>query len=204
MQHTTRKQSLTIAAVVAVLVCTAVAGDPATKSTEWEHQFHSIIPLGGDALLLTPEKKTVYLLASAESPTFQGMQGATRDGRYTLVNERGDRVEFFPDRLNFRVTASVRKDKLSDLHAYPMPASVAAEDYVLNLGFRLKVFRGIEYRTVRPYGVKLIGVPADVPHEERVYRVSFELRDVHVDDRLVLEILAPSGERVSKFALALY
>jgi hypothetical protein len=45
----------------------------------------------------------------------------------------------------------------------------------------------------------MIGVPADVPYDERVYRINFALDKLPITDRCVLEVLSPTGERLTKF-----
>jgi hypothetical protein len=75
--------------------------------------------------------------------------------------------------------------------------------YLLNLRFELKVFAGLRKRELQPLAVKLIGVPADLPYDERIYRVSFELPNIPVEERIVLNVMTPSGECLSKFHLDL-
>jgi ubiquitin-protein ligase len=58
-------------------------------------------------------------------------------------------------------------------------------------------------KELEPLSVKIIGVPADTPYDERIYRVSFELPNIPVDDRIVLNVLSPNGECLSKFHLQL-
>jgi hypothetical protein len=65
------------------------------------------------------------------------------------------------------------------------------------------VFHGLRQTIVEPAAVKMIGVPDDMPYDERIYRVAFDLGDVSLDDRIVLEVLTPSGERLCKFHLDL-
>jgi hypothetical protein len=49
--------------------------------------------------------------------------------------------------------------------------------------------------------VHLIGVPADQPFEERVYKVAFDTNEIPLDARLVLEVTGPDGARLSRFHL---
>jgi hypothetical protein len=49
--------------------------------------------------------------------------------------------------------------------------------------------------------VKLVGMPMDVPYDERIYRVSFDLGEVPLADRIVLEVLSPREERLTRFHL---
>ena len=56
-------------------------------------------------------------------------------------------------------------------------------------------------RQVMPIKAELIGIPADEPSEERIYRATFNLGDIRPDDRIVLLVTDGSGARLSKFHL---
>lgn len=206
MQHTTHTRRLTTLAVTLALTTALLAAGPASKSSLWEYDFHTVVPLGTDALRLVPAKKTIYLMASAESAAFEGMKRHERDSQIVVEGPDGHQVQDFPQSMDFRVTASMKRNKLAgdDVDPYPVPAQDSVNDYLLKLGFRVKIFHGIEMRTLEPTEVKMIGVPGDVPYDERVYRVSFDLGKVPLSDRIVLEVLDPAGDRVSRFHLEVY
>ena len=46
-------------------------------------------------------------------------------------------------------------------------------------------------------------MPPDIPYDERVYQISFDIGRIPITDRVVLEVLSPSGERLCKFHLDL-
>ncbi|HZQ92157.1 MAG TPA: hypothetical protein VFA60_10230 [Terriglobales bacterium] len=169
---------------------------------DWE--FHSVVPLGAEALQLPPADRMFVLFATAESPGFEGMrryvQGSTR-----LVKDRdGEPVRYFPANVSFRVTATARRPYAETGEPpFSLKSRYALDDLLLHLVFRARVYRGLNVRTLQPNDVQLIGVPADVPYDERIYRVDFTLRDVAAEDRVVLEVLSPDGERLSKFHLEL-
>src|SRR3954466_14485141 len=73
--------------------------------------------------------------------------------------------------------------------------------FLLGMHFRLKVHRGLKVSVIKPENVHLIGVPADQPFEERVYKVAFDTNDLPLDARLVLEVTGPDGEKLSRFHL---
>ena len=101
----------------------------------------------------------------------------------------------------FRVTAGT-KDRLTDTPGYPISTQTKLNEFLLNLRFRVKVFRGIDARILQPQEVKMIGIPADEPYNERIYRVAFDLGDVNIEDRVVLEIFEGNNDqRISKFHL---
>jgi len=49
----------------------------------------------------------------------------------------------------------------------------------------------------------MIGIPADVPADERVYRIGVSVGDMPVIDRFVLEVLSPEGEVLTHFPFTL-
>ena len=204
MQNTTQTRRLTILGIVLLLAVAGAASGPAKSSpTAWGYDFHAVVPLGYDTLRLEPAKKVVCLLASAEAIGFEGLQRREDNGRVLVTSANGEPVKHYPEVIDFRVTASARKKKLADSDdaPYPVHAERPVNDYLLGLKFRLVIFHGLEARVLEPAAVKLIGVPADVPYDERVYRVSFNVGKVAVEDRMVLEVLDPDGNRLSKFPL---
>jgi hypothetical protein len=206
MQNTTRTRYLTIAALIVALTLPGVAAGPASVVPVLEYDFHSVVPLGSDAIELMPAKKDVYLLASAESAEFEGMKRTANDGTITVVGADGTPARRFPSTIDFRLTASTNRKKLADepIDPYPIKATESINDYLLNLKFRLRIFHGLQMREFEPREVKMIGVPADVPYGERIYRASFDIGQVSLEDRLVLEIFDAGGTRVSKFHLEVY
>ena len=74
---------------------------------------------------------------------------------------------------------------------------------LLDLRFQLKFFRGLRETVIAPEQVQQIGVPEEVPYNERVYLISFRLPEVPIEDRCTLEIYAPGGKRLTRFHLAL-
>ena len=116
----------------------------------------------------------------------------------SIVNVDGVKLRHFPSNFSFRITASLRKTVLVEptdtlnIHGRP-------ENLLLALKFRLKAYQGLDVREISPESVEMIGVPADVPSDERIYRVNFNVDRLPITDRCVLEVLSPSGERMAKF-----
>jgi hypothetical protein len=158
------------------------------------------IPLGTDSLLLQPSKRIVNLLASAESPGFEGWQLVPRNNRAVLLDRLGKPVQTLPSTIAFRVTAGTR-DKILDTQPMPTPIAQELNAFLLGLQFEVQVFRGMEMRVVKPESTQMIGVPADEVAEERIYHVKFELGDLKPEDRIVLLISDSTGQRLSKFHL---
>lgn len=192
---------------LAVLCGVAFAGSAgkAPPDPDLEYDFHSVVPLGTDAVILKPGKHTVYLLAAAESVGFEGMRRIKAgENLYTLLEPNGDPVTAYPQFIDFRVMATRRDLSSPELDPFPLEQPVPdLNQYLLGLQFELKVFHGLECRTLTPAIVQMVGMPGDVPYDERVYRVSFNLGRVPIGDKLVLEVLDPQGLRLTKFHLEL-
>jgi hypothetical protein len=163
--------------------------------------FHSPLPLGADGYLLRPLNRKFYLMASADNPEFDQCRVTRVHLGGTVVGADGTQMRHYPQQLTFRVTASaIESDILSsdiDLVNY----SGDLNSFLLGMHFRLKVYRGLKVSVIKPERVHLIGVPADQPFEERVYKVAFDTNDLPLDARLVLEVTGPEGERLSRFHL---
>ncbi len=192
--------------LLTVLLCCALNSSTAegTKpSPERELSFHSNIPLGAEGFLLKPSDRAFYLFATAQNARFEGMHQARVAGQRVLLDAQGRQVEHYPETVTFRVTASAWSEKLIGVALFPVKAAEDTNDYLLNLRFRVLIFHGLQVTTIEPAKVELIGMPADVPYQERIYNLTFEVGHVPVEDRAVLEVLSPDGERLCKFHLDL-
>src|SRR3954468_16516365 len=79
--------SIRVGFAIAALFATASAGSPAKTAgtdpnVEWE--FHSLVPLGSEALELMPAREQVVLLATAEAAPFEGWRRVL-DGRGKIL-----------------------------------------------------------------------------------------------------------------------
>ena len=160
------------------------------------------IPLGIESFRLEPAKSDFYLMASAEQPDFVGLQRITEGQRDRLISGTGRPFNFYPERVQFRLTASAR-ERLTEDRPYPTKAAESLPELFLKLHFRLKIFHGLNYRYVQPSYVDDIGMPRDVPYDERIYRIGFNVGKVPIEDLIVMEVLSPTGERLCKFHLDL-
>jgi len=195
-----RRSQILIAAISLCLPLVAHAsGASQSRPTSWA--FNSTIPLGTDLLVLRPSKLQVALMASAESEQFKTWRLIEENEKRRVVDLDGQPVRKMPSRINFRVTVGT-KDKLTDTAGYPIETGANLNDFLLKLRFRVKIFRGMDARTVEPQEVRVIGMPADEPYNERIFRASFDVGDVNIDDRLVLEVIdGDTHQRISKFHL---
>src|SRR5437879_216196 len=165
-------------------------------------QLHAAMPLGGDSILLEPAKQRLNMLATVECKEFENIRivGLGRDRK--VLDLEGNPLRNYPRELIFRFTIGSRTT-IEEQTPYSVNTHISAEQLQSNLHFRLKVFRGIDSRHIEPVEAKMIGVPAEVPFGERIYRIAFTLPDIPVDNRMVLEVLDDSGNRIAKFPLQL-
>jgi hypothetical protein len=191
------------ASLVLLLVVIAMFASAKTKKLPGTEArgYKAVVPLGIMKFTPNSEPRPMYLLVTAENPVFQNWQ--TSENQRMPRTTDGKRVNFFPAHIDFRVTASARSSELVGIDDYGInipPGSL--NDYMTKLKFRLAIFHGLDKRTVQPGSVENVGMPDDVSYDERVYRLGFDIgSQVPVEDRLVLEVLSPDGDRLGKFHL---
>jgi len=171
--------------------------------SEPDVEYHSIVPLGAEGFDIQGANRKIYLLASAENGSFEGMRRVKRGARRLILAGDGTPLRSYPRFLHFRVTATARGNENLGAQTSPIPPVSDLNSYILKLGFRVKIFHALDYTLLEPQSVDLVGMPADVPYDERIFRLTFELDNMPLEDRLVLEILTPEGNRLCKFHLEL-
>jgi hypothetical protein len=149
---------------------------------------------------MQPARRPVQVLATAEAPQFEGWKLESRHENAVLLDVSGKPVTELPRVINFRVTVSAR-DRVIDSNPLPVETTKDLNQFLLDVHFRLQVFRGMNMRELGPVSTKLIGIPADELSDERIYRASFDIGSVRPDDRIVLLITDGAGNRISKFHL---
>jgi hypothetical protein len=194
--------SLLVLAAVAALMLSSPLSLSAQTPGDREQIYQAQVPLGAEALRLGGSDKVLYLLAMAEAEQFEGWRHVRSHGQVTLTDTSGAEVRFYPETIRFRVTVSTRKDLLA-IPSYTAPAPANLNQFLLNLRFQLKMFRGLKQTVIRPKQAELIGVPEEVPYDERIYQLTFSLPGVPITDRCLLEVYSPSGERLARFHLEL-
>jgi hypothetical protein len=171
------------------------------KAADDARVYRSVVPLGIMKFTTSSDARPMFLLVTAENPAFANWK--TTEAHHMPRKLDGTPVKFFPAHINFRVTATARTTELIGIDEYPLnipPGSL--NDFMTKLRFRVAIFHGLDKRTVQPDSVEEIGMPEDVSYDERVFRVGFDVgRTVPVEDRIVLEVLSPEGERMGKFHL---
>jgi hypothetical protein len=164
--------------------------------------FHATMPAGTFVVQLKPSGATVSLMGLIECPEIEGAQHVSEGLRSKVVTPAGVALRQFPRHFSFRITASLRK-LLIDAPDHILTTSDDPQSFLLKLGFRLKVYDGLDVHEVAPDSVTLIGVPAEIAYDERVFRVSFDVGQIPVTDRVILEVTSPEGEDVTHFSFGL-
>ena len=196
--------SVALLAIFTLSTAAVARNRPAPPRTPYAPTYHSMVPLGAILYQLKPAKRDFYLEVSALDPAFEGMQVKTVAERPYVVDPSGARVQRYPEHLTFRVSAGVQVKKAIDSYREPVRAACDLNYYLSHLRFRVKVFRGLYDHAMHPAAVYVQPGPSSAKVEGRVYEVAFDMQNVPLEDRVVLEVLSPSGERIGKFHLDLY
>ena len=181
-------------AIIASFALAAAAG----TASRVNNSMHSTMPAGYDVVVLKPWGTNLSLMGLVECPELEGVQSVSEGSHKKLVSAEGDTIKHFPQRFSFRITASLRK-MLIDQPVASANASDEPHELLLNLKFRIRAFNGLESHEIVPESVEMIGMPADVPYDERVYRISLNNVDLPITARLVIEIRTPQGELLTHF-----
>jgi hypothetical protein len=160
--------------------------------------LRSNIPVGYDVMLLKPSKATLSLIGLIECPELEGAQHVSEGSHAKLISSDGRTVKEFPQHFSFRITASIKKVFLDG----PVASIELPDDpqqLLLHLKFRVRAYHGLEVREVEPQSIEMIGMPAEVPYDERVYRINIKAGNLPITDRLVVEVLSPEGKLLTHF-----
>ena len=140
-------------------------------------------------------------MALIECPELEGAQHVSQGLTSRLVSANGVAMRKFPRLFSFRITASLRK-VVMDGPATSVDVLDDPRELLLHLGFRIRVYDGLKAREIAPESVEMIGVPAYVPYDERVYRIRVNAGNLPVTDRFVIEVVSRAGR--APLALRVY
>ena len=184
--------------MIATLGLAAFARNPQKPNST----FGSNTPAGYEVMQLKPSGDTLSLMGLIECPEIEGVRQISEGINAKLISANGDPIKAFPQHFSFRVTASLRKVLLDGpLASVNVPFD--SQDLLLKLKFRVRAYHGLEVTEIAPESVEMIGVPADVPYDERVYRVNMNVSNLPASDRVVIEVLSPQDEVLTHFLFSL-
>jgi hypothetical protein len=187
-----------------ILFCIGLLGSGlglcAVAASDWRTSpvFHASTPAGYEVLVVKPSGALLSILGLIECPDLEGVQQIAEGMSARVVNADGQPLSHFPSDFSFRITASLRKTVLVEPTGV-INSPEKPQDLLLKLKFQLKAYHGLQMREIQPDSVEMIGVPADIAYDERIYRVRFNVDQLPVTDRCVLEVLLPDGERLTRF-----
>jgi hypothetical protein len=183
-----------VLAIIAAFGLAAIAGN----APRGGNGMHPNMPAGYDVVILKPTGANLALMGLIECPELEGAQSISEGANKKLVSADGDTIRHFPQRFSFRITASLRK-MLMDRPVASVDVSDEPHELLLNLKFRIRAYTGLENHEIIPESVEMIGMPAEVPYDERVYRVNVNNVNLPITARLVVEIRTPQGELLTHF-----
>jgi hypothetical protein len=185
-----------------ILALAAPCGSLDSVNSKPGSNFHSAIPAGYKVVTLKPSGATVSLMGLIECPDVEGAQLVSQGLNARVISAQGVPMRYFPRNFSFRVTATLRKTLIE-----PPDGEVVSDEvpqqFLMKLWFRLKAYDGLEMHEIQPVSVTMIGVPAEIPYDERIFRVSFDVANLPITDRLILETLSPEGEPITHFPFVL-
>ena len=188
--------------VATMMMASALLASPGMVSFRTVPGFHSTMPAGFAVVQLKPSGAMLSLMGLIECSEIEGLQQVSQGLHAKVISAHGVPLELFPRHFSFRITASLRK-MFIDGPDHSQSVAEDPRDLLLKLGFRLKVYDGLDMHEIAPDSVTMIGVPAEIAYDERVFRVSFDVGEVPVTDRMVLEVTTPEGEALTHFPFGL-
>jgi hypothetical protein len=184
----------------AIVVMLAASGRPQSKQPS--PSFHSPSPAGYTVVLLQPGKNELSILGLVDCPEMEGTQRVSEGIKAFLISADGERLKHYPREFSFRITATLRKT-IIDGPSESFATKYDPKEFLLKLRFKLKAYNGLERQDIFPKAVKLIGMPADVSYDERIFRVTFDAGDLPISDRIVLQVLSPENQELTHFTFGL-
>jgi hypothetical protein len=181
--------------ISSLLLTVAGAQQTAARFTELEH-------LDADAVKLSKTGETVTFLATWIAPELKSMRRVVSGKGAYIRTDDGQVITKYPEKMVLRISVGERT-KVDGTTPIEFDSPYNADQLAKNLHFRLRVYNGLDYRVVEPTSAKMIGVPAELPYNQRIYLVEFPLKNVAVEERLMIEALDPNDTRVTRFTVSM-
>jgi hypothetical protein len=181
--------------ISSLLLTVAGAQQTAARFTELEH-------LDADAVKLSKTGETVTFLVTWIAPELKSMRRVVSGKGAYIRTDDGQVITKYPEKMVLRISVGERT-KVDGTTPIEFDSPYNADQLAKNLHFRLRVYNGLDYRVVEPTSAKMIGVPAELPYNQRIYLVEFPLKNVAVEERLMIEALDPNDTRVTRFTVSM-
>jgi hypothetical protein len=186
--------------VLLVVLCATIVMAAQTRYSV--RRYLSTMPLDNELIELLPARQKLTMMLTWDCPEIEGWELMTKDDKKLVRDIQGKQVEFYPERLRFRFTIG-SKTMLQGRTPLPYDTPLNAQQLAAGLRFQLKRFHEIQSQTFAPISQEMIGVPATIPYDERIYRIEFRIPKVRLEDRFALEVVDANGSRVAKFPVYL-
>ena len=186
----------------ALLLSSAFAGQPRPGDVREATGLRATQPVGFAVVQLRPSGATLSIMGLVECQEMEGLHQVAQGLHARIMTAQGELVRDFPRHFSFRVTATLRKT-LIDGPDRTLKTGEEPQNLLLKLRFKLRIYDGLETEEIAPSSVTLIGVPADVNYNERIFRITFDVGSIPVTDRMILQVLSPEGEELTHFPFGL-
>jgi hypothetical protein len=181
------------------LLCVAMGG---LAQQHVSARFTPLEHLDNDTVVLKKTGETLTILGTWIAPELAKYEKVGSSKGTYIRSADGERLTHYPEKMKLRITIG-NKTTLNQQKPFEYDTDLTAEELAKQAHFRLRIYKGLEYRMVEPESVKMIGMPNDVPYNERIYMVDFPLKNVPIEDRLMIEVLDPHNQRLAKFTISM-
>jgi hypothetical protein len=164
-----------------------------------QYRFLARMPLDSEIIQLVPAKQNLTMMLTWDCREMEDWQLLRGEKTSVVRDTQGKEVQYYPRELRFRFTISGRTKYKLQRKPLEYETNLEPEAFIKQLSFRLKRFQGLETTVYTATKAELIGVPAEIPFDERIYSIVFNVPKIPIDDRFALEVLDAEGNRVAKF-----
>jgi hypothetical protein len=164
-----------------------------------QYRFLARMPLDSEIIQLVPAKQNLTMMLTWDCREMEDWQLLRGEKTSVVRDTHGKEVQYYPRELRFRFTISGRTKYKLQRKPLEYETNLEPEAFIKQLSFRLKRFQGLETTVYTATKAELIGVPAEIPFDERIYSIVFNVPKIPIDDRFALEVLDAEGNRVAKF-----
>jgi len=180
-----------------IVAATCLAGTVVPQTMR--HRFLARMPLDSELIQLMPAKQSYTMMLTWDCRELENWQMLRSADKTVIRDADGNEVKFYPRELRFRFTIS--GDTKFKLQRKPLAYDTDLDpaEFINQLSFRLKRFKGLEMTDFDPVRAEIIGVPPEIPYSERIYTIVFKIPQTPIEDRFALEVMDTEGNRVAKF-----
>src|SRR5262245_35879334 len=185
---------------IVIVLCTTLVVNAQIPNAV--RRYTATMPLDNELIELMPGGKKLSMMVTWDCAEIEGWELVTMEDKKMVRDAEGREVKFYPEHMRFRFTIG-SKTIIEGRSPLPYDTALRLDELSTCLSFKLKRFHETEATDFYPVSQELIGVPEEMPYNERIYSIDFVIPKVPLEDRFALEVLDPSGNRVAKFPVFL-